>query len=66
MEEIQDNCMRIPVGCVILRCEWIVRSTLLLWIPSPSLRVNCCLDLEQQVYGWVEHPSQATGCTNIL
>jgi hypothetical protein len=31
-----DSCRRIPVGCGILSCEWTMRDTLFLWIPSPS------------------------------
>jgi hypothetical protein len=47
--------------------EGTVRGTLILWIPSPNSRVTCCLDLEQQVYVWVEcHPSKEYVYTNAL
>ena len=36
MEEIQDSCRRIPMGCGILSCEWTVGGTLIFHIPSPS------------------------------
>jgi hypothetical protein len=34
MEEIWDSCRRIPMGRDILSCEWTVRGTPILWIPS--------------------------------
>jgi hypothetical protein len=54
------------VGCVLVSYEWVVRGTLLLWIPSPRSRVTCCLNLEQHIYCWVEHPSQAVSCIIFL
>jgi len=50
----------------MLSCEWMVRDTLLLWICIPNSGVTYCGYLKQQVYGWVECLSQATGCTTIL
>jgi hypothetical protein len=43
-----------------------VRNHPLLWISSLISGVNCCSNLEQQVEGWVEHMSQAFGCTTIV
>jgi hypothetical protein len=66
LEKIRDNWMRIPVSCAILRCEWIVRGTLLLWIPSPNSGVRCYWNLEHEVYGWVERHSQVASCKSVL
>ena len=66
MEEIEDSCKKIRVGYEILSCKWTMRGTLPLWISSPGLGLACYWDLEQQVYGWVEHPCQAVGCTKFI
>jgi hypothetical protein len=42
MEKIRDSCRRILVDCVIVSCEWIVRGTLLLWIPNLSSGKTSC------------------------
>jgi len=66
LDEIRDSCRRNLVGCVILRSEGTVKGTLILWIHSCISGVTCCWYLDQQVYGWVECPSQKVGCTNSL
>jgi hypothetical protein len=36
-----DSCRRMSVGCGYLSCEWTMRDTLFLWIPSPISGVTC-------------------------
>jgi hypothetical protein len=54
------------MGCEFMRCEWIVRNHPLLCITSLNSGVTSYLDLDQSVYGWVECPSEASGCTSIV
>jgi hypothetical protein len=65
MVENRDSCWKIPMGCEFMSCEWIMRDNPLLWITSLNARVTCYLYLEQQVYVWVERPSEETGCTTV-
>ena len=47
----------------ILNSGWTMSDHPLLFIASLNSQMIVCWYLEQQVYDWVEHPSQATSCT---